>query len=75
MAKSIKAQVAELEYLNKMLPKYANAYYDSLKSGYLSSRMYRWIDTYNDYRGTVAWAQFCQKNGSDPTHDAFDLFA
>lgn len=82
MMKTIKTEVAELEKLRVLLSKNAHVYFKSLGGGQLlyrdlSPRMYRWIDTYNEYaekRG-AAWQQYCQKHGSDLRHDAYDLFA
>jgi hypothetical protein len=72
----IEKQVAQLEKLHKHLVNHRNAYYNTVCKGLsMSTRMYNWVDTYNDMRGTPAWTAFCKKNGFDAQHDAFDNFA
>lgn len=72
----IEKQVAQLEKLQKHLVNHRNAYYNTVCKGLsMSTRMYDWVDTYNDMKGTPAWYAFCKKNGFDAQHDAFDNFA
>jgi hypothetical protein len=69
-------QVAELERLQLLLVKNQNAYYNTAAKGYsMSTRMYNWVDTYNDMKSLPAWSVFCKKHGFDVGHDAFDNFA
>jgi hypothetical protein len=68
--------IARLNYLRNMLSKYTTAYYKSIDSGKgLSSRMYGWIDEYNDARYCRVWMLYCRDSGCDPMHNAYDLFA
>jgi hypothetical protein len=72
----IEKQVAQLERLQKLLIKNANAYYNTAAKGYaMSTRMYNWVDTYNDLKFTTGWSVFCKNHGYDLNHDAFDNFA
>jgi hypothetical protein len=69
-------QVAELERLQLLLVKNQNAYYNTAAKGYsMSTRMYNWVDTYNDMKSLPAWSVFRKKHGFDVGHDAFDNFA
>ena len=69
-------QVAQLEKLHGLLVKNRNAYYNTACKGLaMSARMYNWVDSYNELRGTPAWKAFCNKYGFDVQHDAFDNFA
>ena len=73
---SVEKQVELLERLHKLLVNNRNAYYNTAAKGMsMSRRMYDWVDTYNDLKSSVAWSQFCAKNGFDQGHDAFDNFA
>ena len=68
--------VAVLERIQKLLVKNQNAYYNTAAKGYsMSTRMYNWVDSYNDMKSTPAWSVFCKKHGFDAQHDAFDNFA
>lgn len=64
-----------LEYLAKMLGKYGHRWNDT--KGYPSTRMYGWIDEYNNLKVKypVLWRIFCRRNGSAVEHDAHDFFA
>lgn len=72
----MKKSVERLTYLRTMLSKYRYAYYLAIdRNKELSSRMYGWIDEYNDAKGSDAWYAYCAQHGSDTSHNATDLFA
>jgi hypothetical protein len=65
--------VAQLETLSKNISKYAHRWNDSP-----SSRMYKWVDTYNDLKEKHrhgAWVTYCKKHGFSLGHDAYDNLA
>lgn len=66
-----------LEYVRKMLSKYANAYNDAVSKDKMPSRrILKWVDYYNDatdYAPDV-WKAFCTKIGRG-SHDAYDVMA
>ena len=69
-------QVARIQKLRRLLVKNRNAYYRAIENNReCSTRMYGWIDEYNEFRGTKAWNIVCALEGSDVRHDAGDLFA
>ena len=70
--------VKRLRYLSTMLAKYAHRWCRGGNEGIEpSSRMYAWVDEYNDLRERypVAWVMYCQTLGYSPDHDAYDCLA
>ena len=65
-----KAKVKRLKYLSSMLSKYAHCWNENP-----SSRMYDWVDEYNDLRNTAAWFKYCEDNHLSPNHNAYDCMA
>ena len=63
MTRTTQNQVKELKRVGALLSKYADAYSNAVRKDHEpSSRIYKWIDFYNESRGTAAW-------------DAYDCFA
>lgn len=67
-------KLARLERVRELLVKNSNAYYRTCEHG-LSRTMYSWIDEYEGFKGTEEWDAMCKAHGSDPGHDAYDLWA
>jgi hypothetical protein len=71
----MKKEIKRLEYLNKMLVKYANRW--NFNGGESSNRMYDWVDEYNAAKKNhpEAWKEYCQKFGADEKHTAYDVLS
>jgi hypothetical protein len=67
--------IIRLEYLQKMLSKYAHRWNET--KGYLSIRMYRWVDEYDELKEIypTAWKIYCKRHGWSESHTAFDISA
>jgi hypothetical protein len=64
--------IAQLETLSKNISKYSHRWNENP-----SSRMYRWVDTYNDLKDKhkSAWTTYCKKHGFSLSHNAYDTLA
>lgn len=72
----ITKRVNELFRLRKLIIKYSHRYYAATDAGKEpSARIYSWLDTYDELKGTGAWIIYCRDNHFDVDHDAFDLMA
>lgn len=75
----MKKEIKRLEYLAGMLSKYQHVWWKAAETGKEPSvRMYSWVDEYNEIKEKLPyseWAEWCEKTGSDPSHDALDYFA
>jgi hypothetical protein len=68
---SEKQVIKRLQYLCKMIAKYAHRYD-------VSYRVHKWVDEYNDLKSDHregAWIQFCDLMNFDPHHDGHDCRA
>ncbi len=70
--------IARLDYLHKMLTKYAHRWNDAHEKHQCPSyRMDCWVNEYNDIRtdNYDAFCEYCEKLGFSKKHDAYDCFA
>ena len=70
---------AELNKLNNLLTKYAHRWvvYQGGERVEPSTRMYEWVDRYNELASDnpKVFAEWCAENGTDPSHNAYDVLA
>ena len=69
---------ARLNFLLRKLRESTAAYYRAIEHDREpSSRIYGWIDEYNNIKKAMpmSWASWCAEYGFSPEHEAFDLFA